>query len=361
MAFAVAACSFDTAGVGGGDGDDTTGSATTGMSGSEASTLPTTSTTASTSSTDATLTTTGVDATTDPDTSTSGVGTSSSSGASSDDDASSSSDSGGAPPTFGPFDDAVPVAELNTEFFDDDPTLRGDLLEIYFASLRGGGVGGEEIWRAERDSVDEDWGEPEIMSGFNSIGQDGWPELSHDGLWLSFGSDRFGGEGSFDIYVVGRADFDTPWSLPVRVAELSSSNPEAAAVMSADLLEVMLASPIPTGDDILRATRDDVLAPFGALTPVDELNTNGRDTVPFLDVLGTRVLFASDRAGDMAIWTATRERGMAFDEPEQVLDLDEVDRQEDDPWWAPDGSVIYFARESLAGDLDIYVAHQSAL
>ena len=359
MAFAVAACSFDSAGVG--SSDDTTASATTGMSGSEASTLPTTSTTASTSSTDATLTTTGVDATTDPDTSTSGAGTSSSSGASSDDDASSSSgESGGGPPTFGPFDDAVPVDELNTEFFDDDPTLRGDLLEIYFASLRGGGVGGEEIWRAQRNSVDEDWGDPEIMSGFNSSGQDGWPELSHDGLWLSFGSDRFGGEGSFDVYVVGRADFDTPWSLPFRVDELSSSNPEAAAVMSADLLEVMLASPIPTGDDILRATRDDVLMPFGALTPVDELNTNGRDTVQFIDVLGTRVLFASDRAGDMAIWTATRERGMAFDEPEQVLDLDEVGRQEDDPWWAPDGSVIYFARESLAGDLDIYVAHQSA-
>ncbi|HWB79049.1 MAG TPA: hypothetical protein VG755_29010 [Nannocystaceae bacterium] len=356
MAFAVAACSFDSAGVGSGDG--TSGSATTGTSGSEASTLPTTSTTVGTSSTDATLT--GVDATTEPDTSTSGAGTSSSSGASSDDESSSSGESGGGPPTFGPFDDAVPVAELNSEFFDDDPTLRGDLLEIYFASLRGGGVGGEEIWRAERNSVAEDWGDPEIMSGLNSIGQDGWPELSHDGLWLSFGSDRFGGEGSFDIYVVGRADFDSPWSLPFRVDELSSFDPEASAVMSADMLEVMLASPIPTGDDILRATRDDVLAPFGALTPVDELNTNGRDTVPFIDLLGTRVLFASDRMGDMAIWTATRELGMAFDEPEQVLDLDEPGRQEDDPWWAPDGSVIYFARESLAGDLDIYVAHQSA-
>lgn len=356
LAFAVAACSFDSAGVGSGDDDDTIGSAT---SGSEASTSPTTSTTASSSATDATLTTTGVDATTDVDTSTSSAGTSSS-GASSDDDASSSSgESGGGPPTFGPFDDAVPVTELDSPYYDDDPTLRGDLLEIYFASLRPEGMGGEEIWRAERASADDVWGEPQLVPALNSYAQDGWPELSHDGLWLTFGSDRVGGEGSFDVYVVGRPDFDTPWSAPMLVDELSTTMPEASAVMSADLLEVMLASPIPVGDDILRATRDSVAAQFGALAPVTELNSVGRDSVPFLDVLGTRVLFASDRGGEMAIWTAVREPGMAFDAPEPVLDVDDVG-SEDDPWWAPDGSVMYFARMSPAEELDIYVAHQTA-
>jgi hypothetical protein len=250
------------------------------------------------------------------------------------------------------------VTELNSDAYDDDPTLRGDLLEIYFASTRLGGQGSEEIWRSERDSVDDPWGAPVVMDALGSPGQDGWPELSHDGLWLTFGSDRDGLPGQFDIYVVSRATVDSAWSVPMTVDELTTGLPVAAAVMDLDRLEVMLASPIGVGDDIYRATRDSVDVPFGALAPVDELNSLLRDSVPFIDYWGTRVLFASDRGGEMAIWTAERDPGMAFAPPEAVTDVDD-EGAEDDPWWAPDGSVLYFARLTISDGLDIYVATQS--
>jgi WD40 repeat protein len=353
FSIAVAACSFDSSGL----ASDDHGSQTTD---SEAGTTPTTSTSAST---DSTLSTSGADATTEVGTSSGGDATTSTTtgeggSTSTSDGGSSSGDSGEGPPEFGPFDDGVPVTELNSDAFDDDPSLRGDLLEIYFASTRLGGEGSEEIWRSERASIDDPWDDPVLVDGLGSPGQDGWPELSHDGLWLTFGSDRGNVPGDFDIYVVSRATVDSAWSAPMTIAELTTGLPEAAAVVDLDRLEVMIASPIGVGDDIYRATRDSVDSPFGALARVDELNSFLRDSVPFIDYWGTRVLFASDRGGEMAIWTAQRDPGMAFAAPEAVADVDGMGA-EDDPWWARDGSVLYFARLTGTDGLDIYVATQS--
>lgn len=353
---AVTACSFDSGGVGDGAADG--GSSGTGP-GSTSTTMGETAASATSATLDGS-TSTPTTTTTEPETSsgatTSGSESETTHGSSESGSESSTGDPGPVP--FGPFGDAVPIDELNSIYFDDDPTLLGNQLEIYFATLRPEGPGAEDIWFSQRGAKDEAWDPPQPVPDINSPSQDGWPELSHDGLWMTFGSDRAGGEGGFDVYLLHRSGLAADWGDPVRVDELSSFLPEGGAVFSDDLLEVVLTVPLVGADDLARATRASAIGTFGAPVPLAELNTLYRDSVPFLDITGTRILFASDRPGvdgSMAIWTATRDLGMDFGAPEQVIDVD-VTGIEDDPWWAPDGSQLWFARTGPGGDLDLFAA-----
>lgn len=266
------------------------------------------------------------------------------------------------PPELGPFGAPELVPMLNTFDSDDDPTLRADLLEIYFASLRAGGQGSEDIWRAERSSVDEDFGMPEPVVTLNAAGQDGWPELSHDGLVLTLGSDR-PGYGGFDIWVSIRGTTAEGFPAPTLATDLSTYESEASAVFSADLLEAFVCSPVATFADLRVATRLDVGAQFGVSSPVATVNSAERDCVPFVDAEGTRVLFASDRIGSvgaMDLYTAVRatpDAGDAFEAPENLAALNSA-WDDDDPWWAPDGSALYFSSARDGGDLDLWVAYR---
>jgi len=349
----IVACAFDSTGVGTADSATAPGSTSgvTSISDTSTSTTPTSVTTASETTT--------ADPTADASTSTSDPATSTAESSSTDPTASSSESTGDPPPVeLGPFAEATPIHVLNSDAFDDDPTLRADLREIYFASTRPEGQGSEEIWRSERASTDDDWDPPTLMTAFNSADQDGWPELSRDGLALTFGSNRAGGAGEFDLYIVTRDDTDAAWSGPVPLAELNTPGGEASAVFSDDGLEVLLTSGVASGaDDISRATRISTGVVFEAAAPLLAVNTDAREAVAFLDVTQTRVLFASNRpgTGGMDLWTAVRDRGSAFDEAVEIDGVNTI-ADEDDPWWADDGSVLYFARTGPAGTLDIFVA-----
>src|SRR5918999_5717216 len=50
--------------------------------------------------------------------------------------------------------------ELNTAFNDGCPTLAPDGRTLFMASNRPGGLGGQDIWMATRESPEEPWGEP---------------------------------------------------------------------------------------------------------------------------------------------------------------------------------------------------------
>lgn len=277
------------------------------------------------------------------------------------DDGTSSGDEG--PPELGPFGPPELLPGVESDESDDDPTLRADLLEIYFASLRDGGEGSEDIWRAERDSIADDFGMPQPVAVLNDVGQDGWPELSHDGLVLTFASDRDEGPGGFDIWLSIRGRVDDDFGAPTLASDLSTPEDEASAVFSADMLEAFVCSPLLQPADLYVATRPAVGAQFGMTALLSAANSGGRDCVPFIDAGGTRILFASDRdgtAGGMDVWTAVRDgpdAGGAFSEPERVEALSSP-FDDDDPWWAPDGSALYFASARDGGDLDIWVAYR---
>ena len=110
--------------------------------------------------------------------------------------------------TFGP---ASPIAELNDAGANDiQPNVRKDGREIVFSSNRAGGAGGQDIWSATRDSVEDPWSapvnlgierehEPRRVATVALVGRGAAPLRARRP-----GRTREGGTGASDIYVTTR-------------------------------------------------------------------------------------------------------------------------------------------------------------
>ena len=119
----------------------------------------------------------------------------------------------------GTFNPPSLVNELNSvESAQLRPAIRRDGLEIFFGSIRPGGLTFLvfDIWVSTRASTTSPWNPPVLVSGINSLEEDRIPGLSPDGSILYFDSTRAGGSGGFDLYSTTRvsvnrsstADFD---------------------------------------------------------------------------------------------------------------------------------------------------------
>ena len=119
----------------------------------------------------------------------------------------------------GTFNAPTPIIELNGATTAQlRPAIRRDGLEIFFGSVRLGGLNFPvfDIWVSTRASTTSPWNPPVLVSGINSLEDDRVPALSPDGSILYFDSTRAGGSGGFDLYSATRvsvnrtptADFD---------------------------------------------------------------------------------------------------------------------------------------------------------
>jgi|BarGraNGADG00212_1021973.scaffolds.fasta_scaffold20685_3 hypothetical protein len=105
----------------------------------------------------------------------------------------------------GSWGSAAPVTELNSTFNDFRPNVRKDGLEVVFDSNRPGGYGGQDLWTATRESVDDPWSTPtNLGSGVNTAYNELRGSFSWDASVLYFASNRPGGVGNVDIYVTTR-------------------------------------------------------------------------------------------------------------------------------------------------------------
>ena len=83
--------------------------------------------------------------------------------------------------------------------------VRFDGLEAFFFSGRSGGIGGQDLWAATRETVFDAWSAPENLGPLvTSAGIDQRPYIASDRQTLFFGSDRAGGLGGVDLYVTTR-------------------------------------------------------------------------------------------------------------------------------------------------------------
>jgi len=123
----------------------------------------------------------------------------------------------------GAFTTAVPIAELNTQFDDEQPSIRRDGLEMFFSSNRPGsvvnpttGLLSSDIWVSTRPSTSEPWSCPVNLGPLiNTAGVEQRPALSFDGRSLYFFSDGHGGSGGTDLFVSTREKVTDAWSAPV--------------------------------------------------------------------------------------------------------------------------------------------------
>jgi len=174
-------------------------------------------------------------------------------------------------------------------------SLRPDGQRIVFASDRGGGGGGWDLWQAElRDGR---WQAPQPLA-LNSAADDLDPYFSHDGRWLLFASDR---DGTMALYRVA-IDADGRFGAAERWQETGVQVAERGAALSADGQRLLFARQAGRGRgwDLQVATlRAGVRGPAVTL---DALNSAADETDG--DWLGNEgaVVFTRAGVGTAQLW-----------------------------------------------------------
>lgn len=260
---------------------------------------------------------------------------------------------------LGPFSSPRPLGVINSFWYDDDPTLTADLLEIIFESYRPGSKGKGDLWVATRADPTDPWDPPTALAALNTPAEDTTPELSPDGLTLYFASDRLE-TGDLEIYLTTRPHRGAPWSAPELVEELSTPQDDTSATLSADGLFLTMASGVSDDNtfDLYWSTRSSVDDPWSALTPFVELNSpQNEDSVTFTSDQ-TLFVLASYRPGGKGggdIWQAIRPSDQQpFMSPSPINEVNS-DANEHDPWISPDGRTIVFVSDRT-GQNDLYMA-----
>lgn len=157
-----------------------------------------------------------------------------------------------------PFGMAVALTTLNGPAFDMSPSLSRDELTLHFASSRPNGRGmfeNTDIWRSTRESTEESFGAPENVDELNTGANEGRIVFSSDGLLAIFSSDRGGGEGLPDLWLVGRQTAGGTFGPPVNLRTLNSAATEQDVALSADDRELFFASERSDGSALYRAVR----------------------------------------------------------------------------------------------------------
>src|SRR5262245_37099064 len=132
----------------------------------------------------------------------------------------------GATLTFGP---PILVEPLGDLLGDDDPTVTGELLEMYFNTEREYAGNDTDIFVSKRNTSEAPWGPPSRVLEFTTSQSEGDPQVSPDGLTIWFASKRAGGQGGFDIWTSRRTLRSDPWGAPTNVIELDSNREETGA------------------------------------------------------------------------------------------------------------------------------------
>ena len=280
------------------------------------------------------------------------------------------------------FDTPVLVPELASPSRTDNPTLTGDLLEIYFTTDRVSGNG--DVWFATRATATAPFGTPAPVTVVNGDSFETSSAISTDGLTLWFGSDRPEGAGANDIWVTERATRASAWSTPVNVLALNSPADDIPRPPGEHALVMPMASTKATGTSpssggnyqTYLAARPTTGAPFEAPVKIPYVDQDDRSAVDgFLTDDGLTMFFSSAPvlapadAGGSAADAGKTDGGVASSDLfvawrlstsapfliTQPLDDLNTAADERDPWLSPDGKTLYFTSDR-GGVLSIYTA-----
>ena len=204
-------------------------------------------------------------------------------------------------------------AEVNTPFLDGCPIQAPDGLSLYMASNRPGGLGGLDIWVANRERENEPWSAPvNLGAPVNSAADDFCPTPIHGGGLFFVSREAVPGScGLGDIYFA-RLNPAHGWSEPERLAcapegPNSALDEQGPSYIQGRLYFSRSSATVP-GDLFVSGKNGDMS--FGPAAPLVELNDPlANDIQPNVRKDGREIVFSSNRAGGLGgqdIWSATR-------------------------------------------------------
>jgi hypothetical protein len=205
--------------------------------------------------------------------------------------------------TFGELVNLKSVIPFIDPVYESMNCLTEDGLEMFIGSERPGGQGGWDLWVLKRSSVNEDWGPPENMgSVVNGPSNDAMPTVFSDGLTLCFNSNRADGHGSLDIYITTRPSKVEPWGSPINLGpQVNSSVNDADPWISANGLELYFISKRPGGfgaNDIWVTKRATQNEPWSNPENLGSgVNSSYHDMSPCLSPDGLLLLFSGYHTG----------------------------------------------------------------
>jgi len=218
----------------------------------------------------------------------------------------------------------------------DDPSLTGDLRELYFNKA-------DRVFRSSRGTPEEPWPLPlEVIELGLGGSSDTTPEVLADGLVLYFASDRGTNGGAFDIFVTTRSLRGGLWEMPTRVLELITVNADTSPSADAANVSIVVTSSNPEDFDIYLSQRSTTDDPWPTPSALGAVNSPSEDQTGFLSADGLSLYFTSTRAGSADLFVSRRESKQAlFGAPEPLSELNTAFAEED-PWVSPDENEIYF-------------------
>lgn len=255
---------------------------------------------------------------------------------------------------YGPWSQPALVAEVNAAGTDGDISVTGDGLEMYMVSTR---LGAPHAMSAKRASVTDPFGSVNIEKELDSA-QALAGEVTPDGLAYYFSAPGPGGDD--DIFVMTRGARTDAFTLPARVAQLSSVANDRNPTISADgLLAIITQVVTSTDHDLVMYTRDSAGSAWRFERELSELDTSYVDTTPYLSADALTLYFASDRVtkdqlSDM--YFATRSSRSDPFGPATSLDQLDTPANNSDPCLLADQQTLYYI---TAGD--VYVTTRSPL
>lgn len=259
------------------------------------------------------------------------------------------------------------VSEVNTAAHDGCPIESPNGLQLYVASTRAGGFGKNDVWVAERPSVGAPWGPmTNLGSAINTADQEFCPTPLRGGRLL-FVSDRpaCGATPGMtppvgDIYLTRERD-DGTWTTPRHlgcVADGTGPNFTGgefgpSLIRTRERTYLYFSSTGTGGNHDIYRSRLRRDGTFGTPQAVAELNSAGVDQMPNVSRDGTEIVFASNRGGNMDIWTATFDRSTGrWSSPVPVAAVNTAE-PETRPSFSGDRTRLYFGRGATA---DVYVS-----
>ena len=266
---------------------------------------------------------------------------------------------GGSSCVFGAFGAPEKITGLGLSFNLYSPSLSADGLTLYLSASKTGQP--DHIYVATRADRGAQFAAATAVTGVNSSSADGTPFLSYDGLTLYFYSDRPGGVGGHDLWFAQRSDPLAGFGSAQLLAGINSTDIDYEEWVSRDELTLLFVSTRKEGmgkSDIWKATRARRTDDFSPPTTLVGVNSSARDDRPAVSSDGLTIIFSSDRAGtagDLDLWLATRSNAQAdFSNPTNLSALNST-ASDGEPNFSADDRELFFI-SSRGGSFEIYRA-----